>query len=377
MARRKSPSHESPVKISRVPRILIVCGNKLERMRLAAKLTESQDGSTGAAECVLAESAQEALKTSQSDHIDLALIKSELPDGSGLALTQELSRRGQISILLSENPTLDQAVEAMRCGAADIVSSKAVAADLIASVHAAFDRSRMARDREARIERLTRVCRRLNQARHEVTKQVSSLCGDLVNAYQELSGQVLELAVASEFNSLIRQELDVESLLRTALEFILAKTGPTNAAVFLPSTSSDFSLGAYVNYDCPKDAADVLLDHLTGIVAPRMEKQHEMKVLSTEDEMVEFMGEEAHWLADSRAVTFACHHDDECLAVVILFRDRRNPFPETLIPTLKVIADLFGKQLARVIHIHHRHLPKDQWGGFEADDEDDDIDLAA
>ena len=46
--------------------------------------------------------------------------------------------------------------------------------------------------------------------------------------------------------------------------------------------------------------------------------------------------------------------------------------------TLRIVADLFGKQLGRVIHIHHRHLPKDQWGGFGGVDEgDDDIDLAA
>lgn len=387
MARRKNDSQD-PAKDNsrsipqRIPRILIVSGNRLERMRLAAKLSEVSDHSQVAV-CVLAESAKDALKAIQADQIDLALIRTELPDGSGLTLTREICKRGRVpaSILLADNPTIDEAVEAMRCGAVDIVSCRAAAADLILSVRTAIDRSNTARTREARIERLTRVCRRLNQARHEVTQQVSSLCGDLVNAYQELSGQVLELSIASEFNGLIRQELDVESLLRTALEYILAKTGPTNAAVFLPSTSSDFSLGAYVNYDCPKDAADVLLDHLAGIVAPRMEKETELKVLSTHDELNAFMGDDAHWLAESRAITFACHHDDECLAVVILFRDRRNPFPESIVPTLRVIADLFGQQLARVIHIHHRHLPKDQWGGFgpgdDEIDDDDDIDLAA
>jgi hypothetical protein len=258
----------------------------------------------------------------------------------------------------------------------DIVST-APTADLVGALRTAFDRTRLARDREARIERLTRVCRRLNQARHEVTKQVSSLCGDMVNAYEELSGQVLHISIASEFNSLIRQELDVESLLRTALEYILAKTGPTNAAVFLPATSSDFSLGAYVNYDCPKDAADVLLDHLAGIVAPRMEGQTELKVLCGDQELHDFLGDDAHWLSGNNAITFACHHDGECLAVVILFRDRRNPFAASLVPGLRIIADLFGKQLARVIHIHHRHLPKDKWGGFGADEGEDDIDLAA
>lgn len=372
VAARDDEAHLGPA----APRVLIVSGSRLERMRLATRLSDTRDATRG--ECAHADSARSALRAVESGSYDLALIRCELPDGSGAALARELSRRAGApqAILLSENPTLEQAVEAMRSGAADIVSA-ASHADLIASMRQAFERSRLAREREARIERLTRVCRKLNQARHEVTRQVSSLCGDMVDAYQELSGQVMQISIASEFNSLIRQELDVESLLRTSLEFILAKTGPTNAAVFLPATSSDFSLGAYVNYDCPKDAADVLLEHLAGIVAPRMEGQTELKVFSSDRELRDFLGDDAHWLEGSNAIAFACHQEDECLAVVILFRDRRSPFAASLMPGLKVIAELFGKQLGRVIHIHHRHLPKDKWGGFGTDEGEDDIDLAA
>lgn len=359
------------------PRVLIVSGSRLERMRLASRLADGECGSVS--ECGLAESAKAAVKAASQAHYDLAIIRADLPDGSGIDLAREFLRSaGPAAIIIAENPSLDQAVQAMRSGALDIVSSAAAGNELVAAMRNAFDRARRDRDRVARIERLTRVCRRLNQARHEVTKQVSSLCGDMVNAYQELSGQVLQISIASEFNGLIRQELDVESLLRTTLEYVLAKAGPTNAAVFLPATSGDFSLGAYVNYDVPKDTADMLLDRLAGLIAPRMEGQHELKVCSTAEELETFLGDDSHWIADSRLITFACHHDEECLAVVSLFRDRRHPFPDSLVPTLRAVSDLFGTQLARVVHIHHRHLPKDQWGGFGALDEgDDDIDLAA
>jgi ActR/RegA family two-component response regulator len=345
-------------------------------MRLASRLVDGECGSV--AECGLAESAKAAVKAAADTRYDLAIIRAELPDGSGLALAREFAASsGPLSIIMTEKPSLEEAVEAMRSGVLDIVSCSAAGDELVTVMRGAFERARRGREREARIERLQRVCKRLNQARHEVTRQVSSLCGDMVNAYQGLSDQVLQISIASEFNSLIRQELDVESLLRTTLEYVLAKAGPTNAAVFLPSTSGDYSLGAYVNYDCPKDTADLLLDRLAGIVAPRMERQAGLKVLSTREDLGEFFGEDAHWLAESRVITFACHHDDECLSVVCLFRDRRHAFPDSLVPTLRIVADLFGKQLARVIHVHHRHLPKDQWGGFGADEGDDDIDLAA
>ena len=382
MARRKNstPGPEAHPGDRPAVRLLIVSGSRLERMRLASRLAEGECG--GISECGLADCARSAIKAAGQARYDLAIIRADLPDGSGIDLAREFARSaGPAAIILTERPSVEEAVNAMRSGALDIITCPSAGerpAELIAAVRGAFERTRRDRDREDRIERLTRVCRRLNQARHDVTRQVSSLCGDMVNAYQELSGQVVQISAASEFNSLVRQELDVESLLRTMLEYVLAKAGPTNAAVFLPATSGDFSLGAYVNYDCPKDTADVLLDRLAGIVAPRMEKCIGLKVLSTQEEVSAFLGEDAHWLADARVISFACHHEGECLAVVCLFRERRHPFPESLLPTLKVVADLFGRQLARVIHIHHRHLPKDQWGGFGAiEDGDDDIDLAA
>ncbi len=369
---------EGPAEVKpRTPRILIVSSSRLERLRLAARLVDAS------VVCVQAESIKAALQATEGERCDAAIIGEKLPDGAAADLAREMSRRdpAAVSLLISQSPTLDEAVQAMRAGVVDIISPKAPKDELTMRVRTALSKARMARDREDRLERLTKVCRQLNDARSEITKQVSGLCGDLASAYQDLSDQVTLLSTASEFNSLIRQELDVESLLRTALEFILAKTGPTNAAVFLPATSCDFSLGAYVNYDCPKDTADSMLEGLAGIVAPRLEHEKGLKVLGSAEEINAMFGDGAHWLSDSHVVAFSCRRDGECLAVVILFRDRRNGFPDAVLPALGMIAELFGKQLSRVIHVHHRHLPKDQWGTFGAmgDGEagEDDIDLAA
>ena len=82
--------------------------------------------------------------------------------------------------------------------------------------------------------------------------------------------QMKNIALASELNTIFRQELDLESLLRTVLEYTLRKVGSTNAAIFLPSSTGDFTLGAYVNYDCPRDTAETLLDHLADILESRV-----------------------------------------------------------------------------------------------------------
>ena len=110
------------------------------------------------------------------------------------------------------------------------------------------------------------------------------------------------------------------------LEFVLARSGPTNAAVFLPTTSGDYSLGAYVNYDCPKETVDMLLDHIANTVAPRFEKSPEIIQLADARKLDDFAGGDAAWLGESGVIGFACRHESEVLAIVMLFRDRLSPF---------------------------------------------------
>lgn len=378
MARRKAqPTNQTPTTFRAddppIPaRVLIVSGSRTERERLAARL------SGRAISCAQADSVGTARDALRTGAYDLAIVQAKLKDGLGTEVALEASgRSGTVAtIILADAPTLDEAVMAMRSGASDVMPSTLGAEEFVERVRAAAGRARLAREREERLERLRRVCRRLNTARRDVTRQVSTLCTDLTTAYQDLSDQMTHVATASEFNSLVRQELDLESLLRTALEFVLAKVGPTNAAVFLPSGSGDYTLGAYVNYDCPRDGADVLLDHLAGIIAPQFQDRLGVTLFADEEELAEFLGGRATWLTDSTMVAFSCHHDGECLAVVTLFRDRRTPFPATVLPMFQMLSELFARQLARVIHVHHRHLPKDQWGGFGEPD-DGDVDLAA
>ncbi|MEL7472664.1 MAG: hypothetical protein AAGK04_05040, partial [Planctomycetota bacterium] len=91
--------------------------------------------------------------------------------------------------------------------------------------------------------------------------------------------------------------LDVEIALRRVLEHVLDRIGPTNAAVFMPDSSGDYSLGAYVNYDRPKDSAEVMLDHLAGVIAPRFEETDGVVSIHNDDQLHQCIGAEAHWLA--------------------------------------------------------------------------------
>lgn len=312
---------------------------------------------------------------------DIVLLGDEIDWATRTMLIEQLGAGGEVSpVAFTGSPTLEAALAAMRAGAADIIDQEAPEAELITRLASATARARLAQARQRDVERLQGLCRRLDADRNEITGQLSSLCSDLAGAYEEMSGQIDQVTVASEFGAMVRQELDVESLLRTALEFILAQVGPTNAAIFLPSTSGDWSLGAYVNYDRPRDTIDVLLDGLGASLAPAMAREETLLMLPSAEDFGAVAGDESVWLDDCGAIIFSCHEQDECLAVVCLFRDERAPFEPELRATIQTVAALFGRQLGRIVHIHHRHMPKDQWGAFESDADDgwdDGLDLAA
>lgn len=355
------------------PRAIVICSDRHTRDRLCARISGLCD------RCMRVDSAAAARMALDVERFDVALVCSELRDGDGVELLADIAREHEVCpILVCEAPTLDCAVGAMRAGASDVVSPETPAIELLDSIRRAARRSRRITSQRERAERLLRVCKKMDRARREVTSQVSSLCEDLTSAYDEMAEQMDRFAIAAEFSTLTRSELDVEGLLRTVLEFVLARVGATNAAIYLPSNSSDYSLGAYINYDRDRESADMLLDHLGGVLAPRMETEHGVLSFRPGEELDDFLGSEGSWLCDCNLVTFACQHEGECLAIVALFRDPSGAYTRDDLRLFEIISALFAAQLGKVIHVHHRHLPRDQWGAFDGPDEEDDgLDLAA
>ncbi|GMV26404.1 MAG: hypothetical protein AMXMBFR58_24350 [Phycisphaerae bacterium] len=356
------------------PRVLVVLACPDLRDAVASHLA------AGEFDACLTDTAHDAMLRLTKATYDAVLVQVRLADGPGASLIRKIdeSYPGLCSILISPRPTLEEASLALRSGAADLLGTGMSSTEFVDRIADALRRTASAREREGRIRKLRKACRELNKARQIVSSQVGSLCDDLAAAYQDLTDRVASAAAAAEFNSLVRQELDLESLLRVVLEYVLAKAGPTNAAVFLPSSSGDFALGAYINYDGPKDSAETLLDHLACTIAPRLEHQTRILHLSGRQEMTDALGQEADWIDDSNVIAFACHDQGECLAVVLLYRSLRTPFQDAFTRQVPGIAEHFGKQLARIIQVHHRHLPKDKWGLKPGSlGEDPDIDLAA
>ncbi|MBL8886016.1 MAG: GAF domain-containing protein [Phycisphaerales bacterium] len=213
----------------------------------------------------------------------------------------------------------------------------------------------------ARERRLRGLCRKLNASRRELSNELTRLCSEMTESYAELAGKIDTVAIAGEFTGLIRQEIELESLMRTSLEFLLAKLGSTNAALFLPSSSGDWTLGAYVNYDRAKDSAEMMLDHLADTVPCRMDEIGSTVLLEGEAQVKRALPGAVEWLGDCTVLAAPAAHEGETLACVLLFRDRSVPFPEHARETLESLSKILASQFGRVIKVHHRHLPREEW----------------
>ncbi len=296
--------------------------------------------------------------------VPIVAIDASLGEGAVTEMLHMSARVDAGVVMLCNEPSRGEKTAVLRHGMLDVLHESMESRELERRVSAGATRAREQARQNRRATRLKRICRRLCDAPRQVARQMDALWTDLMNTHRELGKHMNQVAISSEFGGLIRQELDLEVLLRTTLEYILSKSGPTNAAVFLPATTGDFTLGAYVNYDCPKETVDVLLDHMANVVAPRFEDVADVAHLTDPKEIEEKVTGDAMWIGDSHIVAYACRHEGECLAIFLFFRDARSPYSEAFVSQLRVMRDLFAAQLARVVRIHHRHLPKEKWGAL-------------
>jgi hypothetical protein len=108
-----------------------------------------------------------------------------------------------------------------------------------------------------------------------------------------------------------------------------------------------------------------MLEQLCNVVAPSFENRPACTVTSPAD-LCDQHHQPLPWMENHALVIYSCVHEGECIGVIAAFRDRRSPFGDQTLTTLRLIGELFGKQLHRTIRTHHRHIQKSAWGEEEA-----------
>ena len=335
-------------------------------------------------DCMVVENVGEMHSHLLTRSFDVVVVPSRCGLKNGGDIVRKLQPNASM-VLVTASASLEDATHAMRAGASDLLVGPLSSEEIEHRVRVAAERSREHTSREQRADRIRGICRRIEDARRQVLAAIEEHGGmgpsemgseSAPESFDEPSDEELdEIEMCSEFRTLLRQELDVEDLLRTALEYILLKTGPTNAAVFLAGGEGNFGLGAYVNYDLTRAAVEPMLKRL-GDEACSAIAEHEG--ILRFDDAAAFVKEcdlGSDVPVDQQMLAVPCHHDGDCLAVMVLFRSESDAFEEGLAGTLDALREIMGDQLATLIRVHNRL--DQEWPDEPADDEPGFGDLAA
>lgn len=359
---------------------ILVCASRPETLTLAA-LLEAADRTY---HCTVANDIEEFRGRLLADRCEVILIAADDVD---LKLTDDIRRLQPHAsmVFAAASVGVKDLTKAMQVGAVDFLAGPLSAEDVEERISLAATRSIERVEREDRMHRLRSLSQRIDsesggiEGAQDSLAEVEATESFVVDptSTSDHERQLDEVAMCSEFRTLIRQELDVEDLLRTALEYLLVKTGPTNAAVYLAGGDESFGLGAYVNCDLPRKTVEPMLKRLCDEACPAISEHAD--VLRFED-AGEFIAEcelGSDVSTDIEMVAVPCHFDGECLAVMFLFRSTVEPFEDSVAQTLDALREILAEQLATLIRVHNRL--ENAWPE-EAVDEEDDLgwgDLAA
>ena len=296
-----------------------------------------------------ADSIRQARRILATQPVELMVTDLRLSDGDGMALLKALQSRQPLAetIVITGDPSVDQTIDAMRQGAADLLAKPFTAAALVDRARKALERQASAAKDEGRIDRLRAAVKRLNEARRMVCKKVDLLCNDLVGAYGELARQLDQVRTTEDFRHLMDNARDLEQLLCHAMDWMLRQIGHCNIAVWLAG-EDQFQLGAYMKQSIAGDAALVeamrngLLRRVVREGFIQVDARQALRVLSSA---------EAKLMPNQGILASHCTYLGGSLAAIILFREDARPFSAADAATIKAISPLFAVSLAAAVRV--------------------------
>ena len=312
---------------------------------------------------IAARDLREAEAILKNEPIDLLLADVRLPDGDGMSLLPKLhhANPAAAAMVITGDPSLTGAIDAMRAGVVDFLPKPFSAEHLLARVRSALKIQAAAARTQKRLVRLKVAVRRLNTIRRTISKKVDILCNDLVSAYGELSKQVDQVRLAEGFRKVLDQAKDLEQLLCHAMDWLLRQVGYCNVAVWLASEEHEFELGAYMKYTIPGDAQ--LTDAMKHGILPLVTREN-LVLLEGETVRDKLTPAEREYLHDQSVMAVNCTYLGESLAAIVMFRDARSPFTDADVAAVQAVAPLFAVALANVVrHAEHGHDDDDNDAG--------------
>ncbi len=161
-------------------------------IELAGMIKTCLEESTSCSLTVVSDAAS-ALREELTTCHHVLIISMDLPDAHWSELIGEIRRTNRAPfILLSRNHSAQDMVQALRLGAADVMTKPFDLGELGDSVRKAERRAAAQRRRRVRNRRLRRLTSRIIRERRDLRQRIDLICKDFVQAYRRLAQRVSE-----------------------------------------------------------------------------------------------------------------------------------------------------------------------------------------
>ena len=333
-----------PKQRTKVPAVLVV-----DDERAMIELFDDVVAAGVSCRMLTAGSMAEARKILTHEKIDLLVADVGLPDGSGLDLLEELRLTSPTAaaIFMTQKPSVDQTLFALRHGVIDYLPKPFSASQICERVSAALKQQALAARNDRRMGRLKHAVRELNKARRTVSQKVDLLCNDLITAYGDVAKQMSSLRTEESFRRTLNEAADLEQMLCHAMDWLLKQVGYSNIAVWLSGEDDKFELGAYMKYTTPGDPK--LVAAIEKSVIPAVTRQGHVNLSAVELGHL-LAPADRKSLAGQAMMSVSCNYLGESLACIAMFRDEKSPFRDEDLTTLKAIASVFAAKLTATVH---------------------------
>ncbi|MSR45092.1 MAG: hypothetical protein EXS15_07050 [Phycisphaerales bacterium] len=265
-------------------------------------------------------------------------------------------------LLVGEFPSAERVAEFFRLGITDWISPSQWSDDvgIQRRVTHAIESAVTGRVRSERVAVLEGACRRLTRERRVLEERLGGACATLAGAEENARDREGIASMQAECRTLLAQESEVESVVELSTQYLIARVGPTNAAVFLMD-HGQYRLAGYVRDDLARRAASGLIEHLASVWCAKLVAYGEVVRFGPCDPPSARFAELAGVLPGRSVFAFACPNIDpgHGSAIVVLFRDGQRPFSCEFTKVARAVGPAFASGLARVRRMLTRAQP--QW----------------
>ncbi|MSQ90844.1 MAG: hypothetical protein EXS01_05560 [Phycisphaerales bacterium] len=265
-------------------------------------------------------------------------------------------------VIVGELPGAAQVTDFFRSGITDWIEPSAWSDEhaLQPRITCEIEKAVAARVALERFTVLEGACRRLTHERRTLQQKLGGACANLADAEENARDREGIAAMQAECRTLLAQESELESVVELSTQYLIARVGPTNAAIFLMDRGQ-YRLAGYVRDDLARRAAGGLTEHLASAWCERIVAHGEVVRFGPCDPPSARFAELAGVLPGRAVFAFACPNLDPAhgTAIVVLFRDGARPFSPEFTKVARAVGPAFASNLARVRRVLSRAQP--QW----------------